>query len=377
MPGGKVVFANSLRGMAALIVVFSHYFAVFWLARPVVAEFIQAAPLPATVETPAIVQLISYSPVNLGAFGVALFFLISGFVVPFSLTKRATSGFLLGRLVRLAPTYACGFGLCVAAIALSAWFYGRGFPYAAEDVLLHFVIGLRDVLNVPNIDGIIWTLEIEVKFYLLCALVAPWLRRVEARAFLAPLAVALVCAVANWGIRSGLLAGHLVHVLVFSGQFLVFMFIGVAAHFVHRGQWSRRQGALAGLACFLAFAALWAGGAHSDSAWQIGSYATAVAVFVLAFARPNWVPDTRVIRFLADISYPLYVMHGLAGYVTLRLLLHGGAWPMPALALTTALALGVAWGLHRWVEAPSQRLGQSLARGASMPGRRAAALPPG
>jgi peptidoglycan/LPS O-acetylase OafA/YrhL len=36
---------------------------------------------------------------------------------------------------------------------------------------------VRDVAGWPSLDGIVWTLEIEVKFYLLCALLAPALRR--------------------------------------------------------------------------------------------------------------------------------------------------------------------------------------------------------
>ncbi|MCQ4062259.1 acyltransferase, partial [Klebsiella pneumoniae] len=46
---------------------------------------------------------------NWGAFGVALFFLISGFVIPFSFVKATWLSFLVGRFFRIFPLYAVGF----------------------------------------------------------------------------------------------------------------------------------------------------------------------------------------------------------------------------------------------------------------------------
>ncbi len=360
---GKVTFANNLRGLAALVVVVSHYFGVFWLLRPVVATFIQAEPVPETVPTPAIVTLIELVPLNLGAFGVALFFIISGFVVPFSLARRNAPVFLLARIVRLLPPYVVSFTLSLGFLALSCWFYGGAFPFSVAEILVHYLLGLRDIIGSRNIDGVIWTLEIEIKFYLLCALIAPWLRQADPRAFLAPALVVLACAGIHLAQRAGAPAGSLSYAATFSGQFLVFMFIGVAAHFVFRGRWTRRQGVVVALACFLAFAGLWAMGIHSVNVVQVGSYGVAVALFAAAYAWPWLLPDNRVFRFMADISYPLYAVHAVAGYVLLRLLLQVGVAPLPALLLTTAAALGVSWLLHRVVEQPSQRWAQRIGMG--------------
>jgi peptidoglycan/LPS O-acetylase OafA/YrhL len=85
----RIAFANTLRGIAALTVVINHYFGVFWLSRDVIERMINAPLLPLeAVATPEVVLWISTMPYfNWGAFGVALFFLISGFVIPFSLRK--------------------------------------------------------------------------------------------------------------------------------------------------------------------------------------------------------------------------------------------------------------------------------------------------
>ena len=48
------------------------------------------------------------------------------------------------------------------------------------------------------------------------------------------------------------------------------------------------------------------------------SFAAAVAVFAAAMRFPNIVGSIPLIGFWADISYPLYVVHGLTGYVRWR-----------------------------------------------------------
>jgi len=40
-----------------------------------------------------------------GGFGVALFFLISGFVIPFSFLRYTRTGFAIARILRLWPAY--------------------------------------------------------------------------------------------------------------------------------------------------------------------------------------------------------------------------------------------------------------------------------
>ena len=85
----RIDFANTLRGFAALAVVISHYYGVFWSSRAAVEAITNAPALP--LETHAIPGYISWLHIfpifNWGAYGVALFFIISGFVIPFSLQK--------------------------------------------------------------------------------------------------------------------------------------------------------------------------------------------------------------------------------------------------------------------------------------------------
>jgi peptidoglycan/LPS O-acetylase OafA/YrhL len=65
---------------------------------------------------------------------------------------------------------------------------------------------------------------------------------------------------------------------------------------------------------------------------------------------------------MADISYPLYVVHGVLGYAVLYALMERSAHASIAVPGVTLLALFVAFLIHRLIEMPTHVVGQKLAR---------------
>lgn len=151
----KIEFANTMRGVAAMLVLVSHYLGVFWTNREGVSRYTLLPPLPDKFPTPTLVEWLHFGPwVNWGALGVGLFFLISGFVIPFSLRDRSRASFAIARSWRLIPTYAAGFSVTLIALFLGTELLGSEWPFSALDVVIHYVPGLRDHFQSPNIDGI-------------------------------------------------------------------------------------------------------------------------------------------------------------------------------------------------------------------------------
>ena len=174
----KIVFADALRGIAALCVLIFHYCGIFWTLWPALTSMASIDPLPAGVTPPVITSFLAEVPsFNLGMFGVGLFFLVSGFVIPYSLVRLNRISFIRARLWRILPTYAVGFAISVAAILLAGQVYQRQFPYSFGEVAAHIVPGVRMLTQTPFIDYIVWTLEIEMCFYAICVIIASWLRR--------------------------------------------------------------------------------------------------------------------------------------------------------------------------------------------------------
>src|SRR5262249_8952838 len=97
---GRVAFAHLLRGLAAGSVLTHHFLYMIWEKPRIVGTLIAAPSLAAVIEGVSSFGVADFGLPNFwGHFGVALFFLISGFVIPFSITALSPSGFVVARVL--------------------------------------------------------------------------------------------------------------------------------------------------------------------------------------------------------------------------------------------------------------------------------------
>jgi peptidoglycan/LPS O-acetylase OafA/YrhL len=68
-----------------------------------------------------------------------------------------------------------------------------------------------------------------------------------------------------------------------------------------------------------------------------------------------------LIGFWADISYPLYIVHGLTGYVLMEVLLARGIGSWFAILIAFAVVMIMAVALHVTVETSSREMGRRMA----------------
>ncbi len=118
---------------------------------------------------PAIARFSRY-----GYLGVELFFVISGYVILLSSVGKTLREFFVSRVARLYPAFwvACTLTFIVGRI----WGTGAGDTHMAP--MLHasarqFAVNmtmLQDLAGIPAIDGVYWSLTVEIMFYLLFSL---------------------------------------------------------------------------------------------------------------------------------------------------------------------------------------------------------------
>jgi len=148
----RLAWLDALRGFAALCVVFDHGSTLLLLP----------------------VRSFLYQWLNLGQYGVFVFFLVSGYIVPASLERKGSvRGFWISRAFRLYPMF-----LLVLVLSAVAHATGHGtvanagtHPVAAVLGWLFMVQNLAAGLNVPVVT---WTLSYEMVFYLLLAGLFSW-----------------------------------------------------------------------------------------------------------------------------------------------------------------------------------------------------------
>jgi peptidoglycan/LPS O-acetylase OafA/YrhL len=102
-----------------------------------------------------------------GYLGVNLFFLISGFVIYMSIENSNLFDFVKSRIVRLYPA----FWVCASITALVIYLYGSPiFSISLKQYFANLTM-INGFFNVDNIDGVYWTLLVEIKFYLIISFI--------------------------------------------------------------------------------------------------------------------------------------------------------------------------------------------------------------
>ncbi|MBI6908165.1 acyltransferase family protein [Pseudomonas palleroniana] len=356
----RIAFANTLRGIAALSVVIAHYILMFNYLR---GEY---GGLPALSENPFPDWLISiFNPLqslNVGAFGVALFFLISGLVIPISIAslqgnRLAKTKFVIGRVFRIWPTYIVGLLITLGALEVAAGYMSNTTSYTLPQVLMQKSL-FRDWFgSSAPLDGVVWTLEIEVKFYLVMLLC--W--SMIAKGKLLPLyAAGLVTMLAANFYPGNINQTGPLAAFVFPIKYIFFMLIGVAFNYHFRGLLSleRLCSISVGMLCVFGYCCLIEGWQLEVIISYIAAFAPFTALYLLA---KDW-DGGPVLAFMANISYPLYACHGALGIVGMRLMIEHGVSPIPALIIQTAVTLMLSWILHKAVENPTHVLGKKIAQ---------------
>src|SRR6201997_3965672 len=143
----RLAWLDPLRGFAALCVVFDHGSTLLLLP----------------------VRSFLYQWLNLGQYGVFVFFLVSGYIVPASLERKGSiRGFWISRAFRLYPLY-----LLAIALAVVAYELGYGTIYGGEHhplmTVASWLLMIPNLLTGPNVPNVTWTLSYEMVFYLLLA----------------------------------------------------------------------------------------------------------------------------------------------------------------------------------------------------------------
>ena len=361
----RLAFADVLRGLASITVVIGHFIVLSLTAPDHVAAVTAGAPgekvaFPAWLDQ-AIVMA------NPPATGVAVFFLISGFVIPMSLANSTVRAFLLKRFFRIYPPLWVALALTAAAIFISGTYWSRPSPYGVADYVANVFLA-ADLVTRFDVLTVAWTLQIEIKFYLLAVLVFMVIerRRIWPLLLFAGAVTATYLIVAQGCASAAVMCweqrGVTTRFLIWEAMFISYMLIGsvIYAHY------SRRIGTGAAiLGCALLFGLFQIDLTRSPLPFLNPSYHLPYTWGLIIFASCYLLRDRiRLVQpfgFLADVSYPLYLVHPIVGYVTIRLLMGQGLTFWPSFAVAMVFVLALAWVIHVYVEAPSIALSKRIA----------------
>ena len=398
--GSRLAWLDVLRGLAALCVVFNHF-----------GYFV-----------PPRVQAGVYQWVNPGDYGVFVFFLISGYIVPASLERKGSvRTFWVSRIFRLYPLYLLAVGMALALYLLHVGSL-RGEGADPETAVLSQLLMMSNVLAGRNLPNVVWSLSYEMIFYLLLtALFMAGVHRRSSRYALAfaVAAVALggllpqayltsnlssprvIALVADLVVLTGLALAVVLRglprlvgaalaamvglaLLAFNSSWLwpwealsilALMFTGTMLYRAEQGQYRWRNAiAIAVTVLGLAIASglwhshAWGMSPHAELIWErcwFISFLLAGLTFGagLAFRHVRW---PKVLTWLGLISYSVYLLHPalIDVYRYLPWTAHHRSFWLQVLidALFLVILIAVCSATYLFVERPMQDVGRRVAR---------------
>lgn len=279
--------------------------------------------------------------------GPELFFVISGFVILMTAWGRSVPDIIGSRVARLYPAYWIAV-LLTGVLLLFVW---QGKEITGGQVLVNLTL-LQSLADVGHVDGVYWTLWVELRFYVLIALFAAigiTRRRVLWFAALWPAAAMLAREAGLHDAVTWLVAPYAP--LFAAGMALYVIFR--TGHAVV--PWLLVAGNAALATAALVPARMESLGANSvvapDAALLtvclLGCVGLVALVALTPLARWRWAGLTAA----GALTYPLYLTHEYWGLWIIHLL--SGRAPVWAVLLAaTAFSLGLAWLVHRFVERP-------------------------
>jgi peptidoglycan/LPS O-acetylase OafA/YrhL len=317
-PNQRIGVINALRAFAALFVAWGHFVAGQGKYLSLSGKY--------------------------GYLGVHIFFVISGFVIPWSLYRaryalRDYPRFLLKRNVRLYPPYLAS--IVITILATNFIMAPKlGLPrvdVTGPSLLAHFAY-LNDLIHLPWVNVVYWTLAIEFQWYLLLGLMFP-----------------LLVAGSKW-VRFAGLAGMMAAYFMVGHDRLIFHSIPIFLVGVFVFQYRIH---LIGLREMLGLIAVMVLAMIGPIGWIVAGVSVTTGMLI-AFSTFH----SRRMDRVGDVSYSLYLLHLPIGVTLIGCLSHwlpySGSY-MILLDVVGVAASGLAaWIMYQIIEKPSQEMSSAI-----------------
>ncbi|MFW8592249.1 acyltransferase family protein [Glaciecola sp. 2405UD65-10] len=316
MDARRVTELDGLRGIAAIAVVLYHYFYYYDVL------YSHSFTIPEAF--------------RFGMFGVHLFFMISGFVIFWSISSsNKVSDFIKSRFKRLYPTF---WAAAILTFVVLSMFPLPNVTLDAVTLLVNLSM-LHQYFGFKHIDGVYWTLTLELSFYfwIVCIVIVNQLKRID-QILIVWLVVSISLAYSNFEVD------RLVSIF-FLLDYISFFAAGICFYKLKNKIHNNYTLALMLLTIFAIF--------QGYSLKQALGLTFFYVVFFLIIKGKAILLNHKVLVYFGSISYALYLIHQNIGYVIISKFYEYKYDPFWGIAVAIIISIVLAHALCRWVEKPS------------------------
>ncbi|MEK6946492.1 MAG: acyltransferase [Nanoarchaeota archaeon] len=274
-----------------------------------------------------------------GFLGVDLFFMISGYVIFMTIEKaKKPLDFVIARIARLYPSYWTAVLLTFTVVSI---FSLPGREVSLYNAILNLSM-LQSWIFVPPVDGVYWTLVVEIEFYIVILLLFIFkkLKSVEKFGFYALFFIVLV---------------HLLPVpfksqitSIFIIKYFNLFLAGILFYKIKNEGNSLNKNMLLFCCLIIQFIV-------SDIA-RLTVIFLFFSVFYLTILEKLTILKNKLIQYVGLISYPLYLIHQNIGYVIIRTLSSYHVNNILLLVIPIIITTLIAMAIHHIIEDPFRKL---------------------
>lgn len=298
-----------------------------------------------------------------GQIGVELFFMVSGFVIALTLYRSQTiTTFAINRFSRLWPPLM----VCLPLIYLVNLVSPRLPGASSSPISLLTSLTLIDpqvvsfisggLLDGAQVTGVLWSLSVELQFYLVAGVIYFKTKNIE-RNFLVFLL--LLLPLNALGSKGSDLFRHIPVLASFTSlRIYGYWFLaGLVIFRIRTGTNSRYSWPIYISSYLVSSAALAMKSNILIERLTLISANTIIFILFLLVLKRHWEPKSQVMRilvWLGDFSYELYLIHEVTGMALLQFIRLNSTFDSPFLVIvSSALSSIIAWAIFRFWSSPA------------------------
>lgn len=347
----NINFISILRVMAILFVMWDHMVPFIldgleynWYPLQFVRNFI-SDPL-------AIMQ-------DFGSFGVMIFFLCSGFIITYVAQRETMKEFIIKRLFRIYP----GLIFSVFSLWILQWIYTNitdnityWGQFGAKEWIFGGTLGNYFIGKANVINGVTWTLIIEVIFYILCGITYYFLKKkplFEVFLMMAVSMLSIVTASSFGDVWYGIASSISYIVIVVFGQILCYF-------------WCKRINFSTTVALLIInYYILIKKIAFFSPEYYVGanfmavSFMFAFLLFIIGMLINDKIRLNRIFKIIDKLSYALYLNHLPLSQLVIPLLYKRIGYDI-SLIITLGIVVMISIFQYKWVELPSNKFAKKI-----------------
>jgi peptidoglycan/LPS O-acetylase OafA/YrhL len=293
-------------------------------------------------------------------FGIEMLFVLSGFVILKTIQEKSALGFLAARFLRLGPTY----WICVTLTALVLLAANVNRPPIHLAGYLANLTMAASAFGQEHIDGVYWTMEVQIVFYAWIFLLCLAKQARNADKFLGLWLLATV----TINVFGGITFTKLDYLLL--PELSCYFIAGGVFFLIHQRGGSLYLWSMVAACYVVAISRALAGSLSDNPAADVVGNTLLFALFVRMVTKDQGLPGRPWMITLFKMTYPLYLTHQQVGYVLLSKL--DGYVPkylllVMVIAMMLLASYVITTQVDRWIMPPIVKIVNRLLRLAGEP----------